>query len=335
MSDNARVSGKKRHQRDQMKEREAAMAKAATPSTPPQDPTPPAQPAAEPSAPTEPKASTPEPGKPADTEPPKEKDPPKPAFDVDYKQQYRSLSDEHRKLKAAHDTLKGKYNKAEQTLKQLRDEVDQLKQGGAPSNDRVDAVRETDAYKAVVKDWDEDTAENFAKLAAHLTQGQTPTPAEPAPSEPDPLPTPGQEPEDPFFLALDQRLPGWDVQYNDNPEFVSWAEQNLEPFSGTAYLDLLQKAQQERDIDAAQRIFSAFDRSRVSANTNTNPEAYIEPANTGGEGPTQPEAPTYEAGYLEEQQKLLQRKKISREEFYKRRNEFIKANQEGRVKTAA
>lgn len=340
MSENARVSGKKRHQRDQLKEREAAMAKAsATPSTPPQDP--PAQPAAEPTAPTEPKAveptSTPEPGKPADTDPPKTEDP-KPAFEVDYKSQYRKLSDEHRKLKASHETLKGKYNKAEQDLKQMREENAQLKEAGAkaPSHDRVDEARETDAYKAIVKDWDEETAENFAKLAAHMAKGQTPVAAEPAtPSEPEPLPTPGSEPEDPFFVALDNRLPGWDLEYNDNPEFVNWIKSNFEPFSGESYQALLERAQSDNDVNAALRIFSAFDRSRVSQNTDTNPEAYIEPANTGGEGTTQPEAPTYEADYLTEQERLLQRKKISREEFYKRRNEFIKAHQEGRVKTAA
>lgn len=328
MSDNSRVTGKKRYQRDQLKEREAAM-KQATPSTPPQDPTP-AQPAQASEAPTEPakaEPSTPEPTKPADTAP----QDPQPSLNVDYKQQYRTLSEQHRKLTAAHDTLKGKYNKAEQENKQLREQLSQMEQSGAKpaSPDAVASVRETDAYKNLVQDWDEDTAENFAKLAAHMMPSQ---PTAPAPSEP--LPTPGSEPEDPFFVALDNRRPGWDVAYNDNPEFINWAKSNLEPFSGETYQTMLERAQASSDVDAALRIFSAFDSSRVSQTPTTNPEDYIEPSNTGGEGSTQPEAPTYEADYLAQQERLLRQRKISRETFYERRNEFIKANSEGRVKAA-
>lgn len=302
----------------------------ATPSTPPQDPTP-AQPA-DPGTPTEtdPKdpGPTPEPSKPADTEPPKQEDP-QPAMDVDYKQQYRSMAENYRKLQAAHDTLKGKYNKAEQEKKDLKQ---QLEDGPVkPQYGLADSVRETDAYKRVQKEWDDETAEDFVNIAAHMVS-QVQTPKQPAPA--DPVATPASEPDDPFFVSLDQRLPGWDVNYNDNPEFISWIQSNFEPFSGETYQSLLERSQATSDVEAALRIFSAFDRSRVSQNTDTTPDSYIEPANVGGEGPTQPEAPTFEADYLSQQERLLQRKKISREEFYKRRNEFIKANNEGRVKAA-
>jgi len=325
MSRNADVSGKKRRLRDQEKEREAAMAKAATPSTPPQDePEPSPQPEPEKPAPTE--ISTPEPAK--ETETVDKAEAQQSALEIDYKTQYRQLNSKYEKLQASHNTLKGKYNKAEQEKKDLQKQMEGSPTPGAP--DPVSGVRETEAFKRLTSEWGEQDAEDILEIARSLAgqNNQQTTAPEDDSSEPESF-------EDPFFLMMDERLPGWDLKYNSSPGFVTWAKSNFEPFSGSSYMSLLKKAQDEVDPDTAIRIFSAFDRSQVNQTPDISPEDYVEPSNEGGGGAqTTPEAPTFEQGYLDEQQELLRKNKISRADFYKRREEFLAAYKEGRVKAA-
>ena len=320
MSINSSASGKDRLTKRFEKEREAAV-KAATPA--PQD-DPPAQPPEEPKEPV--KADTPTEPK-SDTAP---KEDPKPALEVDYRQAYRDAQQALAKEKERNKVLEGKY-KAE--VPRLSKEIKQLKkqlEEGEGTSSIVEKVRQSEDFKRIAEEWDESTAESFLGIAQHMMNSVKPPEKEEEP-EPIPEPDPGPSGYDDFLRTMDHEIPGWDLKYNNNPDFVSWASDNIEPMSGRSYLDLLNSAANESfDLKVARNIFSAFDR-QVRKPAEPTPESLVEPTSTGGVGKTQPEAPTFKAGAMKDAEVQVRRGKMTRAEFEKLRDDFIKAQREGRV----
>lgn len=317
---NSEASGKDRRMRKLEKQQQAAL-KSETPATPPQD--------AEPEKPAVP--DTPE-----STPTPQEKvkkDEPKQALDVDdvdYKDAYRRANEELRKERERNKTLQSKYN-AE--VPRLSKEVKELKaklEHGEGTSDTVAEVMQSDDYKRLVEEWDQETANRIVGIAKHFAQGAKPEPPVVEP-EPEPVPEPtGPNGYDEFVITLDSQMPGWDLKYNENPEFIKWATDNTEPLSGKSYLDLLNRAANETfDVSVARNIFSAFDR-QVSQKSADPVETYVEPTG-GGSGTTQPEAPTYKESDLQAMATKLRKGQTTYEDFESFRAKYTKALNAGRV----
>lgn len=324
---NAEDSGKARRIRELEKQQQAALEnEQATPAEP--DPQETGQPASEPTKGEEstPGSETPPKEAPkADTEP--QGGSALKTDEVDYKTAFRQTKSELEKERGRVKSIDGRLKAQSKELQELKRKLEY----GEGTPDVVAKVKESEDYKKFAEDFGQEAADQIMGIAKHyadLTQSQR----EPDPPEPAVYDQYGINSYDEFVFALDSQVPGWDLKYDENSDFIEWAQSNEDPLSGETYLALLNRAAKVTfDVNTAKRIFSAFDRQVSQKPSNPSPEDYVEPASSGGDGSAQPEAPTYKESDLKAMETKFRRRKITREEFDNFNAEFSKAHNEGRV----
>jgi hypothetical protein len=128
---------------------------------------------------------------------------------------------------------------------------------------------------------------------------------------------------------------------NTNPAFVSWLQNNVEPYSKVSYLTILQNAFNKRDIETTARFFNDFQGLTTKKTTNSNTPsssqaAMVAPPKRGSSSNASVEnnqGKVFTFAEVNAFYKDLQDGKYrgKEEQARLRKQEYLKANAEGRI----
>lgn len=217
------------------------------------------------------------------------------------------IEEAYRRLKAAHETLHGKYKKEVPRLNQqlsdaqdriaelegqLRDAQSRLQQS---EQGREQAEGQVQQYEQYLRD---EYGEEFSDAVNRVAEQVASQKIDEKQREQD------QTEWDRFISAVKRNIPDFDA-VNEDQAFVDWLNKTYDPDTGDLYQHTLNQASADRDVNSVIRVFSEFKRARDNAAQPqpTAPENQEAPRRKGQQAPPEPSS---ERQYTPEDYQQLQ-----------------------------
>jgi hypothetical protein len=141
----------------------------------------------------------------------------------------------------------------------------------------TDAMRESRSYRKMLKEFGQDYAETQFESAAVAGQAVAQAEIKPLAEQT------AMNDRDRLHGAIDQLAPNWQTT-NDNPAFVTWAQETVEPYSGLPLIDLLRDAYAAHNAARVAKIFNDYatiSTAKPDTTTQPNVDALISPTKRG------------------------------------------------------